>query len=243
MKRNYAIALGAVIVLGITLGNSARAVTVVNPRDIFPDAVKAAQGREKKLNKTPEGRKALEARDKFMKAIEEAQKKEMDRQEKIRAEKEKLTERLSTIRDEKKKQILLHLQDQLQNLNDKMVMHFNAVISQMTAVLARIEARTPATAEAQALIAKAKAAILAATDAVTAQGKKIYSITFEGAKLKEGVKAVREKLHADLKAVREKIVAAREAVHATEKVAPPPPKPAPAAASDNADMQKPEMVQ
>lgn len=186
---------------------------------------------------SPDQEKAAE---KVRKVFEEGRKKEMERQDKIASEKEKFAKRVSTIRDEKKKQILLHLQEQLQHLNDKMVIHFDAVLSQITAVFTRVQERVPATTDVQTLIAKAKIAIVDATSAVSAQRQKVYTIAFEGEQFKDGVKKVREQLHVDLKAVREKIVAAREAVHAIEKVValPTPPK-----TSDDTRDEKPEVVQ
>lgn len=189
---------------------------------IFGDSKERVRVMEENLKKTPEGREMLKRKEEFMKVVAEAQKKETERQKRIATEKTKLTERLSTVRDEKKRQILLHVQEQIQSLSDRMVFHFEAVLSQIRGLLARIEmmGRPTDTAEAQELIEKAKVAITVAADAIAVQQQKVYSVSFTGEKLKDGAKATRETLHTDLKTVREKIVAAKEAVRAVAKVAP-----------------------
>lgn len=117
-------------------------------------------------------------------------------------------ERITQIRDEKKKEILEHVSNQLNLINDRATTAMLNHLARIQALLDKIKARVPTvdTAAAQAKIDEAKAA-------VETQAVKEYVIEFSSeAGLRVGASTAKTTLRADIKAVREKVRLARQAV-------------------------------
>jgi hypothetical protein len=134
---------------------------------------------------------------------------------------EKLLERLQQIKDQRKQQIVLRLNERFENLNKITTTHFNEVLGKLEKVLERIGTRADKVqsrgldvSAVRLAIADAQKAIAEAKTAVAAQAAKTYplAITTEN-KLREEIKIVRDSLHTDLKTTRTKVVSARDAVH------------------------------
>ena len=117
-------------------------------------------------------------------------------------------ERITQIRDEKKKQIVEHVSNQLKLINDRAVQAMLRHLERLQELLNKIKTRKPA-----ADVSMAQTKIDEAKTAVEAQAAKEYIIEFTGeAGLRTGASAAKQKLRADLKAVREKVRLARQAV-------------------------------
>ena len=117
-------------------------------------------------------------------------------------------ERITQVRDEKKQQILEHINSQLTLINERATKAMLNHLEQLQALLDKIKARVPAvdTTAAQAKIDEAKAA-------VEAQAAKEYVIEFtDETGLHVGASTAKTQLWTDLKAVREKVRLARQAV-------------------------------
>ena len=135
--------------------------------------------------------------------------------EQIEARRQEFQESLAQIRDEKKKQILEHISNQLKLINDRTTKAMLNHVARLQALLDKIKSRTPAvdTTNAQAKIDEAKAA-------VEAQAAKAYVIEFNNESgLRVGASTAKTQMRADIKAVREKIRLARQAVVDTLKAA------------------------
>ena len=112
------------------------------------------------------------------------------------------------IRDEKKQQILEHVNQQLNLINDRATKAMLNHLERLQALLNKIKVRVPTIdiVSAQAKIDETKAA-------VTAQADKEYVIEFTNESgLRVGASAAKTTLRADIKAVREKVRLARQAV-------------------------------
>ena len=170
-----------------------------------------------------EKRKELKAqvevkREEFKKAVET---KREELKTKIDAEREALKAKLQSVKDERKKQAVTRIGEEVNKLNARTVEHFTGVLDKLAEVLGRISSRTDKGAErgldvaaVRTAIASADTAIASARAAVTAQAGKTYAVTITTEdKLRTDVGATRKALHADLEKVRDAIVAAREAVH------------------------------
>lgn len=117
-------------------------------------------------------------------------------------------ERVREIRDEKKQQILEHINQQLTLINDRATKAMLKHLERLQSLLEKIKTRVPAVdiTLAQAKIDEAKAL-------VEAQAVKEYVIEFnDETGLRIGASTAKTKLRADLKAVREKVRLARQAV-------------------------------
>jgi DNA-binding PucR family transcriptional regulator len=134
---------------------------------------------------------------------------------------ERLLERLQQVKDQRKQQIVLRLDERFGKLNNTLTTHFNDVLGKLEKVLERIGTRADK-AQSRGLnvsavrtaIADAQKAIADAKTAVSAQTAKTYPITITTEnKLREDVKKVRQSLFNDLRAARAAVVAARDAVH------------------------------
>lgn len=117
-------------------------------------------------------------------------------------------EKISQVRDEKKKQILEHISNQLQLINDKATKAMLNHLERLQSLVNKIKTRKPS---ADATTAQTK--IDEAKTAVEAQAANEYVIEFNGESgLRVGASNAKTKLRTDLKAVREKVRLARQAV-------------------------------
>lgn len=132
-----------------------------------------------------------------------------------------LKDKISKLRDEKKKQIATRLDEQLARLNAKWTDHFNNVLNRLSEILSKVELRADKAqtagkdvSAARTAIGNAKTAIESARAAVETQAKKTYTATFSSeTELGAAFKAVREQLHEDLFGLRDGAMkSAREAV-------------------------------
>lgn len=165
-----------------------------------------------------DAKKAIEARRADFKQQVEVKKAETKK--KIESEKVLLKEKLKAIKDEKKKQAVQKINDQINALNAKRLEHFTNVLNQIEDVLKKVGNRADKTAErgldvsvAKTNMAAVETAIAAARAAIVVQSAKTYTInvTTEG-ELKNNTGAVRQALQADLAAVRDLVKAAHEAL-------------------------------
>lgn len=140
---------------------------------------------------------------------------------KIDGERAELKVKLAKIKDARKRVAVEKIQNQIKELNEKMLNHFSDVLEKLRKTLIRIDERIAKAkdrgvdvAEPMRLSEEARKAIIEAEEAIKAQAAKTYplSITDEG-KLKEDIGRVRKVLHDDLDAVKVSVKAAREAVH------------------------------
>ena len=117
-------------------------------------------------------------------------------------------EKIREIRDEKKQQILEHISNQLNLVNDRATKAMLKHLERIQTLLNKIKVRVPTV---DITIAQTK--IDEAKTAVETQAAKEYVIEFNNESgLRVGASAAKTKLRADLKAVREKIGLARQAV-------------------------------
>jgi hypothetical protein len=145
------------------------------------------------------------------KTVEAAQKRREEALAKSETRREALKEKIATIRDENKQKIITHLDEVMNAQNERWVNHWNNVLTKLSEIVVKLEARGAETAEAKAAIAKAQAA-------VTAQGTQVYAITItDESKLRTDVAPVAQDFKADLRATQAEVKLAREAVHAAFK--------------------------
>mgnify|MGYP001577231330 CR=1 FL=1 len=112
------------------------------------------------------------------------------------------------IRDEKKQQILEHVNQQLNLINDRATKAMLKHLERLQSLLIKIKTRVPAVD-----ITVAQKKIDEAKTAVETQAAKEYVIEFSNESgLRVGASAAKTKLRADIKAVREKVRLARQAV-------------------------------
>lgn len=112
------------------------------------------------------------------------------------------------IRNEKKQQILEHINQQLILINDRATKAMLKHLERIQALLNKIKVRVPAVD-----ITVAQTKIDEAKIAVETQAAKEYVIEFSNESgLRVGASTAKTKLRADIKAVREKIRLARQAV-------------------------------
>ena len=132
-----------------------------------------------------------------------------------------LKDKISKLRDEKKKQIAIRLNEQLAHLNIQWTNHFSNVLNRLSEILGKIELRADKAQAAgkdvsmvKTAIQNAKTAIATARTAVEAQAKKTYIANFSSeANLNAAFKAVKEQLKTDLFGLRDGAMKdAREAV-------------------------------
>jgi cytoskeletal protein RodZ len=117
-------------------------------------------------------------------------------------------QRVATVKDEKKRQILEHLDIQMNALNTRATAAMTNHLERIQALLNKIKERVPTvdTAAAQAKIDTAKAA-------VETQAGKVYTIEFTGENaIRAGASEAKTKFRQDLKTVRDLVQAARQAV-------------------------------
>lgn len=153
----------------------------------------------------------------------------------IKANREKLREEVKNMRDEKKKEVVVRVNDSLNNLNQVQTNRFGEYLNKLDEILTRIGTRTLKAEQAgknvdavKTASADATNAIAAARLAVATQAGKVYTFSVPLAVssstasstatssvmyLKDNVFQARQKLHDDLVALRDKVFAARDAVH------------------------------
>jgi hypothetical protein len=137
------------------------------------------------------------------------------KQQNLELKREQFQERLRIVKDEKKKQILEHINDQLSLINQRATDAMLNQLARLQALLLKIKERAPSVD-----ITAAQAKIDEAKTAVDTQAAKEYIIEFsDESGLKVGASDAKTQLRADLKAVKEKVRLAREAVVAVLKVA------------------------
>lgn len=121
---------------------------------------------------------------------------------------EEFRTKVATIKDEKKKQILEHVSDQINQLNARATTLMLNHLARLEEILNKVKARKP-----EVDITAAQAKIDEAKTAATAQAKNEYIIEFTNENgLRIGASTAKTKFRADLKAVRAKVLAARQAV-------------------------------
>ena len=134
------------------------------------------------------------------------------REEQVVAQQQKraeFQEKIKAIKDQNKAKIAERINNQLEQINQRAITHFNNVLTRLTALLDKLEAK----ATNKEIVAGARSAIEAARTAVEEQSNKTYVIEFtEESGLKVGASAAKTNLKTDLKAVKDKVMAAREAV-------------------------------
>ena len=130
---------------------------------------------------------------------------------KVEEKREEFKTRVQAIKDERKKERALRVDDQLSKLNERWTTHFINVLDQLSNVLGKVQLRMEK-AEAngadvlrvKTAIEAAKTAIGTARQAVEAQAKKSYSVTFTSEDaLKQAMRNARQLLHRDLTALRD----------------------------------------
>lgn len=133
----------------------------------------------------------------------------------------KFEEKIKTIRDEKKKQIVEHADAKIAEINKRRTDAMLDQLNKMSEILVKAKARGADTAAAEAAIASAKTAVVA-------QAGKTYTveITTED-KLKVKVGEAMKALKTDLQAVHQKVVDARKATADAIRSVRPTPKPTP----------------
>lgn len=145
-----------------------------------------------------------------------------DAKTKVKTSREEFKERAAELKDERKQKVVENLDEKVSQMNDRWTSHFDRVLTRLTELLKKVEARADKKEEAGAdvskvreLIETARTAIAAAKAANDAQAAKEYVITItDEANLGQSVKTVMQELRTDIKAVRELVDAARKAVHA-----------------------------
>lgn len=165
-----------------------------------------------------DAKKAIEARRADFKQQVDIKKEEAKK--KIESEKTLLKEKLKAVKDEKKKQAVQKVNDQINALNAKRLEHFTNVLNQIEDVLKKVGSRADKAAlrgldvgVVKTNMTAVEASIAAARAAIVAQSSKTYTIniTTEG-ELKNNTGAARQALHADLATVRDLVKVAHEAL-------------------------------
>ena len=168
--------------------------------------------------KRTEAKNLMESKKEEFKNKVEAKREEI--KSKIEAKRTELKTRLAKIKDERKKQIVEKVYNQINELNKRRLDHFSAVLEKLEKVLDRISNRA-AKAEingrdisaVKIVITEATNSIAAARTAIQNQAGKVYApvISAESA-LKTDVGKIRQALHGDLVSVQETVKIGREAV-------------------------------
>ncbi|PIR45098.1 MAG: hypothetical protein COV10_01060 [Candidatus Vogelbacteria bacterium CG10_big_fil_rev_8_21_14_0_10_51_16] len=128
--------------------------------------------------------------------------------------------RLEKIKDERKQEVVLRVEEQITNLNSRLTTNFGNILDKIDAALVRVSTRADARAEAGTdvstallAIASAEETITSARAAVLAQAGATYVLTVNTeATLRADVSAAREELRNDLSATKEVLRAAHTAV-------------------------------
>lgn len=128
---------------------------------------------------------------------------------------------LEKMRNQKDEEIIMRVYDRINKLNERMTEHYLQVLEKLERVLERIESRAAKAhmnevdvSKVEQAINNAKVKIEEARNAVIEQSKRVYAVEArDETTVKDGVKAIRKKLHEDLKRVEQLVKSARDAVH------------------------------
>lgn len=157
------------------------------------------------------------AREEFRKRVGEERK---ELRERIQTKRQELKKKLEKIRDERKRKIVERIDKQLDELNERRLNHFSAVLDKLEKVLERIGSRADKASErgdvsaVRKAIEEASLAIATSRSAIVAQSGKTYTLAINSEEgLRVDVGRSRQALYRDLKAVFDVVKAAREAVH------------------------------
>lgn len=150
-----------------------------------------------------------------------------DRKENIASREAALKAKLNSFRNKQKAQIVERLNNELNNINKKMILHFQRVLEVMSTILNKLEARvnssTPDIKDptlAKEAINDAKLTIASANAAVSAQAAKDYTVSLTTeARAKTDLQTVRKQLHDDLKVVHQSVADAKKSVARAIRIA------------------------
>ncbi len=131
--------------------------------------------------------------------------------QRVKTQQEAFKGKISQMKDERKRQTAGHLEEQINQINERWTTHFSNVLNQLENVLAKIEVRAQKAevngndvSGVKTAIETARQAIKTARDAVVTQAAKGYTVIFESEdKLKEAFKTVKEQLRKDLTGLRD----------------------------------------
>ncbi len=205
------------------IGSFGLAMAQTEIKDIRQDARQQIQETLQNVYKEFEA-KRMEAKNLIESKKEEFKNKvEAKREEvksKVEVKKIELKERLTKIKDERKKQIVERVYSQINELNNRRLDHYSAVLEKLEKVLDRISSRT-AKAEANGrdisavkiVITEATNSIAAARAAIQNQAGKVYTpvISIESA-LKTDIGVIRQALRSDLANIQETVKTSQEAI-------------------------------
>ncbi len=204
-------------------------IRISDKKDNIKDVLKMRQNVEQEMRikkmavTVASSSKDMDARREEFKKQFESKKEEAKK--KIEDEKVRLAEKLKTIKDERKKEVIKKISGQFQEINTKKLEHFSNVLKQMEGVLVKIKARaekaTAGGADMSALnvkIAAFETAVTTARAAIVAQSAKVYSIEVTTDEhLKNNTGATRQALQKDLKTVFDLVKNAHEALKGITK--------------------------
>lgn len=153
---------------------------------------------------------------------EKLQEKRTQAQEKFKAKREAFQQKITTIKDENKKQLIERLDTKISTVHTNRTNQMLENIEKLVSILANMQEKTTSakesgknTSSVDSAITKAETAINNAKTAVEAQAGKEYVITITATgsgQLKNSVGATTKQLQADLSASHKLIVAAKQAV-------------------------------
>lgn len=156
----------------------------------------------------------------FIQAKQDFQNKRKEALEEAKIKREELREKLQTIKDAKKKEVVENLDSKLAMVNNKWVSHWNDMLSRLNSLLEKVDSKAQEFASREidvilvnAAIESAQARLADAQNAVNSQAGKNYvtQITTEG-KLGTDVKTTTSQFRTDINSTKEKIYLARKAV-------------------------------
>ena len=128
--------------------------------------------------------------------------------DRIQENRVELRDRISQISDERKRNIVENLAERFNNVNEKWTTHWNNVLTRLSEILVKIDARSDEidTTSAEAVVARAQGA-------VNTQAAKVYKVEFDDeAELREQIQALISEFKGDLRSTKAAVSEAREAV-------------------------------
>lgn len=182
----------------------------------------STQGESKDVTKEERGNFAAQAEAahaRFQKEVESARESAKRQLEVKREEAKKVIE---GIKDERKKETVKRIDQNLNEMNVRMVERYSANMEQLDKVLVNIVARTDraaaqglSVAPVRVAIATASSSIAAARAAIVVQSGKTYAaVLASSTTARTDLSAIRDQLKSDLRMVETKVKSARDAVHA-----------------------------
>jgi hypothetical protein len=151
--------------------------------------------------------------------------KRVELKEKSIANREQLKEKLKTIKNEKKQNLVLNISDNIEKINIKATDRLGGLLEKIENALLNIKERADKAKadgsnvdEVYTLITKAEVSIAEARASISTQIGKTYKIEITNeSTLKSTIQTIRDGFHQDIKIVQEKVKLAHEAVRATAK--------------------------